>query len=184
MEDKRTIRQAIRELRASVLGSPEAIAAKSLAIISSLKILPEWKVARTILAYYPLPGEVDTVSLLSSTDKRIVLPLVEGDHLLLKEYVAGNLVEGFKGIMEPRADAKDVDPTEIDFAIIPGVAFDSSCRRLGRGKGYYDRTLPLLGCPKAGVAFDWQMVEEVPCDPWDVPLDLVVTNCNIFRTKR
>lgn len=108
--------------------------------------------------------------------KRFVLPLVVGDRLVLKEYTGPeSLVPGYRGIFEPSADAITVSPEEIDFAVIPGVAFDRKCRRMGRGKGFYDRLLPQVGCMKVGVGYDCQLLDGIPTDPWDVPLDAVVT---------
>lgn len=177
-EAKKSIRKRIRAIRES------SVAFDSSSIVSGLQTLPEWKAASTVLLYHPLPGEVDLRPLLGVPGKRIVLPLVSGEDLLLKEYAPGSLVRGFAGIEEPAASAPDVDPSEIGLAVIPGVAFDSACRRLGRGRGFYDRLLPKLGCPLAGVAFSWQMVEAVPSDPWDVPLDILVTPERIFRKQQ
>lgn len=131
--------------------------------------------ARCILLYHSLPDEVPTAGFLARWHgrKRIALPLVIGDSLTLKEYDPSLIREGYRGIMEPCEAAPDILPSEIDFAIIPGVAFDESGHRLGRGKGFYDRLLPLLSCPKAGVAFQSQMVESVPCEVHDAPVDMV-----------
>jgi len=171
-ELKKQMRALMKAKRAEASLSPQADCA------ATVLALPQWQSARTVLLYCSIPGEVPTESLIEAAvkmGKRVVLPLVKGDDLLLKEYLPGALVEGYKGIMEPSAEAKDVAPEEIDLALIPGVAFDRKCRRLGRGRGYYDRTLPALACPKIGLAFAWQIVDEVPCDPWDMSLDLVVT---------
>lgn len=169
-EAKKEIRRRIKALReADPWPGSETI-------VSRIAGLPEWKAAGTVLAYSPLPGEVDLRSLFKADGKRIALPLVEGDHLRLKEYSEGSMVPGYAGILEPPADAPEIDPSEIDLAFIPGVAFDAEGGRLGRGKGYYDRLLPLLDCPLVGVAFSWQMVDKVPTDPWDAKMDMVVTD--------
>jgi 5,10-methenyltetrahydrofolate synthetase len=173
-EAKRALRKRIRLLREA---DPHPDSAPA---VSAILSLDEWKAASTVLLYCALPGEVD-LSPLFSEDKRIALPLVQGDTLVLKEYSPSALVPGFMGIMEPGPECREVLPSEIDFAVVPGVAFDRSCLRLGRGKGYYDRLLPSLSCPLAGVAFRWQIVDSVPCDRWDVPLDLVVADSEIFR---
>lgn len=149
-----------------------------------LKGMDIWKGASAVLLYASLPGEVPTDGLIASAvgeGKNVVLPLVDGNMLRLKRLDLDKLVPGYMGIMEPSADSDDVDPYEIELAIVPGVAFDRQLRRLGRGKGFYDRTLPLLGCSKVGLAFDWQIVDEVPSDPWDVPLDAVVTPSGCIR---
>ena len=64
---------------------------------------------------------------------------------------------------------------KIDIAIIPGMAFDRNHNRLGRGKGFYDRLLPKIKAPKIGICFSFQVVDEVPVDELDIPLDEVWT---------
>jgi len=66
---------------------------------------------------------------------------------------------------------------------VPGVAFDASCRRLGRGRGHYDATLARLrhGTARVGLAFDEQVVDRVPAEPHDVPLDMVVTGSRLLH---
>ena len=66
--------------------------------------------------------------------------------------------------------------TEITFAVIPGVAFDHTGNRLGRGKGYYDRLLPHLSKAfKVGICFPYQLIETIPTEPFDIPMDSVIT---------
>ena len=80
------------------------------------------------------------------------------------------------GIMEPKT-GKIVDPKEIDFAIIPGVAFDKKGNRLGRGKGYYDRLMPQFKeITRVGVGYEFQLVESVPVTQFDLPVDIVICN--------
>ena len=85
-------------------------------------------------------------------------------------------LEGKKVLMpEPTADAEPLSGLEdTDLAIIPGRAFTESGARMGRGKGYYDRMLKDLTCPKIGVAFRCQLVDDLPTDSWDIPMDEVV----------
>lgn len=87
------------------------------------------------------------------------------------------------GIWEPDPRlARAVEPGEIGLVLVPCVGFDRACRRLGRGGGYYDRYLPrCTGAARLGVAFDCQRLPElVPEDPWDVPLQAVVTEKGIY----
>ncbi len=138
--------------------------------------------ARTVLLYASLPDEVPTEALFRrwAGDKRLVLPLVCGDELLLKAYAPDALRPGYRGIPEPLPTSPDVAPEEIDFALIPGVAFTAQGGRLGRGKGYYDRLLPrLTRAVKAGAAFPFQMRERLPLDAWDAPLDIVYSFSSI-----
>lgn len=136
-----------------------------------------FKSAETVLVYYSIAGEPDTHTVLDrwlSMGKRVVLPVVVDDSLILKEYCPEKMTKGAFNIMEPSADSETVSPSDIDFAVIPGVAFDRRGNRLGHGKGYYDRLLPELSCKKCGVAFEEAVIDEVPCDEWDFPMDLVI----------
>lgn len=112
-----------------------------------------------------------------SASKTLVLPLVEGECLRLKAYDPAALRPGYQGIPEPLPSCPDVTPETIDLAIIPGRAFTPDGWRLGRGKGFYDRLLPTLAhARKIGVAYPYQILESLPLDPWDVPLDAVYTS--------
>ena len=144
------------------------------AALSALRSIPEFLNARCILTYMPLPGEVDCTPLLAS-GRRFVLPRVVGDDLELRLYDPSLLVEGYRGIREPSTDAPLVGAGDIDLAIIPGVAFDRSGMRLGHGCGYYDRLLARLNCPKIGICFSYRLVERIPAEPWDRPVDILIT---------
>lgn len=177
IKSKSEIRREMRALREAFREGGESLRA-----CERLTALEQWKDADTVLLYSAIQGEVDTAQLIAQWCgvKRIVLPLVVGDDLVLKEYHPGSLLPGYKGIMEPSVDSVTVEPSEVQMVVVPGVAFDKDCRRLGRGKGYYDRLLSRVHCPKIGLAFDWQIVEAVPVDDWDVALDSVVTSTTVF----
>lgn len=174
-ESKKELRKRLRGLSKTFSSDTEAVCKASERIFSHLEELPEFQSARTILAYCALPDEPQTVDFLRrwSFQKRLVVPLVEGERLSLREYFPDHLHKGYCGILEPEGDDTKVSPEEIEFAIIPGVAFSPDGSRLGRGKGFYDRLLPSLNCPLVGVCFDFQMVEKIPSDPWDRKVDLV-----------
>jgi len=137
----------------------------------------EFAEAESVLVYCSLPDEVETAEFIERWigRKRIIVPLVTGDTLALKEYDPASMHIGAFGILEPSADAPDVAPSEIDVAFIPGVAFDSDGQRLGRGKGFYDRLLPALPCPTVGICYPCQRVDRLPADPWDIPVGSVIT---------
>ena len=154
---------------------PQEAAVMSEAVAAGVSSLDGWDRAGTVLLYWPLPGEVDPRPLFGTGIRRVVLPVVAGEDLELREYSPEHMEVGAFGILEPDCRSVVVSPDEVDFAVVPGVAFDRSGRRLGRGRGFYDRLLPRLSCPKVGVAFPFQMFGTIPVDPWDVPLDAVVT---------
>lgn len=182
-ELKKIIRREIKERKVAVsIEDRQQLSAK---IQERLLEMEEVAQAGTILLYHSLPDEVDTGILLSRLSnrrggsKRVILPAVEGEYLLLKEYIPNEMAAGYRDIAEPTGEVC-IDPSEIDLAIIPGVAFDSSCNRLGRGKGFYDRLIPYLSCKKIGLGFDFQIVDNIPCEEFDRPLDMVLTQTRQF----
>lgn len=183
-EKKKEIRRTVRELKSAII--PQSGNPLSLSIQERLLQLEEVSAAKTILLYYSLPDEVGTTYLLEKLssrlggEKRVILPVVDGDDLILKEYRPESISGGYCNIMEPEGD-ECVAAGEIDLAIIPGVAFDRGCNRLGRGKGFYDRLLPQLNCRTIGLAFGFQMVDEIPCEPFDRPLDMVITENALYK---
>lgn len=156
-------------------GHAPEMAAESAAVAAKVAMSRFWKEAGTVLLYASLPYEVDTSALLGTEGKRLVLPVVEGEVLRLREYRPGHLRTGYMGISEPDGDCPEVSPSEIDLAIVPGVAFDRAGNRLGKGKGFYDRLLPCLKCPVIGLAFSWQMTGHIPSEEHDAPLSLVIS---------
>ncbi len=131
-----------------------------------------------IALYYALPGEVETESLLEKwyQQKKLVLPLVKGDDLQFQQYLGKDYLQrGAFNIWEPDEKCPIVDLQDIELIIVPGVAFDRSRNRLGRGKGFYDRMLAQLEIPKIGICFDFQLKEEIPADTFDKKMDLIIT---------
>ena len=136
--------------------------------------------SRVVLAYWPLADEPDIRPLIDdlvAAGKTVLLPKVTGDETMeLCRYASrADLTEGAFHIMEP-VGMLFTDFAQIDTGLIPGVAFDAGCRRLGRGRGYYDRFL--AACPyiyKIGVCFPFQRVPEVPAETHDVLMDEVIT---------
>jgi 5-formyltetrahydrofolate cyclo-ligase len=149
------------------------------AVVDRLLRLPELRRARTVLLYAAAGDELDVgglVAPLREAGARTLFPRVRGDHL---ELVAAadllTLTLGYRGIQEPVGPA--IDPSVVEVAVIPGVAFDLRGRRLGRGGGHYDRLLATLPdtCVRIGAAFSCQVVPAVPHQAHDQPVDLVVT---------
>jgi len=137
----------------------------------------------TILAYWPLKDEVDIRPLLDrwvAEGRTVVLPKVLDDERMeLRRYTgADDLEEGAYGIMEPVGETF-TEFDEIGVALVPGMAFDAAGRRLGRGKGYYDRFLSplssLLSPLKIGICFPFQRVPVVPAEAHDVVMDEVIS---------
>lgn len=175
MMDKKELRKYIAARKAEL--TPDVRQAEEKAVWAALESMEEFMSASSILVYSSLPDEVSTSDFIGRWHgrKRMVLPLVSGESLVLKEYVPGRTHEGYKSILEPDEDLPDIAPEDIGFAIIPGVGFAPDGRRLGRGKGFYDRLLPALRCPVVGVAYRCQIAGDLPSDPWDIPVSAVIT---------
>lgn len=134
--------------------------------------------AEVVGLFWSMADEVSTAEFIArwAATKRIVLPCVEGEGLVFREYCGEeSMVCGAFSINEPCGAEYE---GRIDLMIVPGVAFDAAGHRLGRGKGYYDRYFEAhadrVGT-KMGVCFSYQMVEQVPADPHDVAMDRVVS---------
>jgi 5-formyltetrahydrofolate cyclo-ligase len=141
-----------------------------------------WQQARSILFHAPIPGELDLWPLVSaalSSGRTVALPrFVAEDNLYVIceiENTDGDLQPGQFGIREPAEDCRQISLNRLDLILVPGVAFDLQGRRLGRGKGYYDQLLAEVRGPICGVAFDEQIVTEVPLEPHDVVVDCILT---------
>ena len=157
---------------------------KSKVIKEKLFSLPEFKKAKFVMLYASKDEEVNTKEMIDEAlgaGKRVALPLSASPERIVPKEITNRLTDlekGTYGIYEPRKCQKDVQPENLDLIIIPGVAFDKKNRRLGRGKGYYDRFLKKL--PKdrlsIGLAFDFQIVKSLPENSHDIPVSKVITN--------
>ncbi len=178
-EQKAELRKAIRQKRRSLTEFESREAAASVA--KRLTCLYEIERADTILAYMPMRYELDiqpTVEMLRLQGKRIAYPLcIEGGGLrLLIPKEASGFTIGSYGILEPRTDVStEISAEELDAIILPAVGLDSMCGRLGQGGGYYDRLLARAHCFTVAVGFDCQLVDRVPADEMDRPVDAVIT---------
>ena len=177
MKDKMVLRKEIREWKR--LQSAEHLQTESEKIMSLLEMHERFQKAHVVLVYYALPDEPATSGRLEEwrKTKQVLLPVVEGDHLLIREYTGKeSLAEGAFHIMEPTGPVFTAFET-IDLVVVPGVAFDEHRHRLGRGKGYYDRLLSMPAfqhCYKLGICFDFQKVAEVPVEANDILMDEVL----------
>ena len=173
---KQEIRQHIRQQKQQC--EDEQLKRLSDTAIEHLRQLPEWHTAATILLYAALPDEVPTRELIAeaiSEDKTVLLPVVKGDELELRTCEdLDDLRPGAFNIYEPQG--KPFTQYEnIELAIVPGIAFTPDGERLGRGRGYYDRLLPHLTVAlKVGLCWPFQIVDELPAEPHDQLMDMVI----------
>lgn len=146
------------------------------AVFSRLENTAAFQLAEKILIYHSLPDELDTRRFLDKwkNRKKFFLPRVNGVNLEILPYEESRLEIGSFHIEEPSGD--ELHPVEeIEVIIVPGVAFDRKGHRLGRGKGYYDRLLQTAAATKIGVGYEFQLVEEIPVEPHDVRMDIIIT---------
>ena len=150
----------------------------SAAIFSAVERLPEFRAARTVAVFAALPDEPATDEVLArwASTRRVVLPRVEGDAMRFYACRPDALVFGAFGILEPQGELP-CPAGEIDLVVCPGVAFTADGRRLGRGRGYYDRYLgdPAFRGFRVGVCYAHQLVDDLPVEPHDVRMDRVIT---------
>ena len=169
--DKIEIRRTMKRLEREFLSAGRDVA-ETEAIWKKVEESEAFRKAATVLIYMAIDGEVPTESFIGKWNgvKRFVIPRVCGEELALYEYDPAHLIPGYKGISEPAEDAVEVQPESIDLALVPGIAFTKEGGRLGRGKGFYDRLIPRLNCPCAGIGFSFRWIESLPLDNWDAKL--------------
>jgi len=172
--DKKELRKYIKSQVSSISSEDREVLSKS--VTESILITPEWKKAEEVFLFSSIPDEIDTKYLIESAlseNKRVILPVIRGEEIDLYYYDSNKIVVGTFGILEPSTDSEKATVGDIDLAIIPGRAFTKEGKRLGRGKGYYDRLLPSLSCLKWGICYPCQIVDDIAVDPWDIPMDKV-----------
>ncbi len=172
-----------KELRAYIRGkkramTEEQISQKSIALGKLFAESEYYKNAKTIYGYLPYNQEVRTVPMLEQAlrdGKRVAVPKCYGDEMRFIYLDDLTQVEkGYAGIPEPIADGPVADD-ETALVLMPGLAFTEDGQRIGYGGGFYDRFLSREpNHPTAALCFDFQMVEEIPTEEFDIPVDLVL----------
>jgi 5-formyltetrahydrofolate cyclo-ligase len=187
----------IKSLRREIRKQRQALSAKlqqqfSATICQKIIANTIFQRSQKIAFYYPQNGEVDTLQLQKLyPQKEYYLPILNPDcscNLFFAHYVnAAALINNKFGIPEPDLlSAQFINAEDLDLVIAPLVLFDENCNRVGMGAGYYDRTFafkrdsisrqPFL----LGVAYEFQKVPILTANPWDVKLQMVVTEKNIY----
>ncbi len=147
----------------------------SAAIIEKFQGSELFQQAKTVGAYIPLPDEVDITPLFQCLEKTFYIPAFDE---AISSYRLAQLTDelnpGKFGIPEPANPV--FAPEELDLIIVPGVAFDRTGNRIGRGGGFYDRLLPQYHAVRVGACFDFQCLGTVPSEPHDCRMDVVVSS--------
>jgi 5-formyltetrahydrofolate cyclo-ligase len=182
---KAELRTRMRNLRRV---TPEAAcAARSSAIGQHLLALPELERAHVVIAYAAYKKEANPASALAALRARGVqvgLVRVEPEGQLGLHRVAEGdaLIENAFGIEEPSPDAEVIADAAVEVVIVPALAVDARGHRIGYGHGYYDRLLPrLTHAFKLAIAYDFQLLAELPDMPGDATVDCVVTDRRVLR---
>ena len=174
--DKKTLRKKIREQKRAM--TPEQIETASAKLVEMFLQTELYRDAKTIYGYLPYNQEVRTVPILEQAladGKRVAVPKVYGEEMKFLYLTDLTQVEtGYAGIPEPIADGPiGDDPTAL--VLMPGMAFTKAGQRIGYGGGFYDEFLAAEpDHPTIALCYDFQMVDQLPTEEFDIPVDLVL----------
>lgn len=181
--DKHTIRHQVRAKR-KVLPE-DVVRAASAAVCRHAAALPAYRVAASVTAYVASENEIAAASLVedaAASGRPLFLPRMFDQPAFVRWLPGQPLACGRFGVLEPAQGEPELPETPA-IAFLPVVAWDRSGTRLGRGGGFFDRLLarlqPIPLC--VGLAYEFQEVAELPRDPWDVPVQFVITEKGIVR---
>ena len=192
LPSKSELRQHLRAKRVAYSRRDEA----SRRILARLGEQLRFQNAASVGWYIDAGSEVTTRAslqhkLTAKVGHHAVPSCVDGDLVFHLVHSWTDLHPGQFGILAPNDSIRDdpsrgVDPKRLEVVLVPGVGFDRRGNRLGQGKGFYDRFLASLSdnTLKVGLAFDCQVVDEVPCDPHDQPMDWIVTESELMKVGR
>ncbi|MCD6557692.1 MAG: 5-formyltetrahydrofolate cyclo-ligase [Candidatus Aenigmarchaeota archaeon] len=187
---KQKIREEIRKKREVM--NREDVFSKSYTIQEKLKKTAEFRNAKNVLFYVSTKNEVEThriiEELLSSGEKNVIVPITDKKNKILKLSVIksfSELTPRTHGILEPENKfIRPIEPEKVDLVIVPGIAFDKSGNRIGSGQGYYDKLLNTMkNTKKVGLAFELQVIDDIPQEDHDVPVDMIITEKRIIKAN-
>ncbi|WP_171011442.1 5-formyltetrahydrofolate cyclo-ligase [Haloimpatiens lingqiaonensis] len=143
-----------------------------------------YKLSKVIFVFVSYNDEINTHKLIKhalQNNKKVVVPKVvsKNGHMIALEINSFDDLEPSNyGILEPKNYCKEIPSKDIDLALIPGLAFDLNGGRMGYGGGYYDRFLKTLSsnCPKIGICYNFQVIQNVPMSEHDIKTDGLITN--------
>lgn len=177
-QKKAQLRQKFKQLR-DALTAP-AKKQLDLQIFNRLIASSAFQNAQKIGVYYSFSSEVDTHQIITEAlkmHKKIFLPAVIDKDLEFRQFNPEKIMleTGPYGIKQPSEESYKINKNELDLIIVPGLAFDIELNRLGYGGGYYDRFLSNLSCLKLALAYDFQVVRQLPASPGDIKMDALLT---------
>ncbi|HEX6923530.1 MAG TPA: 5-formyltetrahydrofolate cyclo-ligase [Bacillales bacterium] len=187
MDEKKKLRNAMRErLRLLPDGTRKILCAS---IANKLTGLPEWQQAGVIGMTMSTKDEIDTKPIIRTAwaeEKRIAVPKADSKAKMMdfrEIHSFGQVEEAFAGILEPMPDqTESISSEKLDLLVVPGLIFDQNGYRIGFGGGFYDRFLSKYRNQTISFAFEMQMVDRVPVESFDLPVDIIVTERRVIRT--
>lgn len=174
---KENLRREIKEKR--ILMSKEEVEQKSRVICEKILSSEIYKNSNCIYCYYPIQNEVDIIPIIQTSlkdGKIIALPKVtdtDGKMIFAEIKNLDNLQTGHYNIPEP---AETIQAREADMILVPGVVFSTKGKRIGQAGGFYDRFLEKNHPYSMGVAYDFQIMDEIKTQPHDIDVDEVISN--------
>lgn len=182
---KQEFRRRMKNLRAAL--PREARAARSQAAAERVLALEAFRQANTVLSFVAVRAEIDPTGVVQAAreaGKRMALPRVDFDQMELRVHAwraDDSLEVGGYGIPEPAASAPEVDAGEVDLVLVPALAVDAEGYRIGYGQGFYDRLLPTLpNALRCALAYDFQLLGEVPRTAGDEPVHVIATDSRVM----
>lgn len=186
IEDKKKVRKKIKTSLEQLTDEKRVEYTKQ--ISTKLFDLNEWKQAKLIGITISIPPEVPTLHIIEqawSEGKEVAIPKCypEDKTMLFKKITTFDQLESvYSGLLEPVENTVKAIPEDIDLLIVPGLAFSRDGYRLGFGGGYYDRFLSSYKGSTVSLAFECQLIDELPTELHDIPVHLVVTVDKVYRT--
>lgn len=189
-EAKKAMRKTAAAARAALTPAYREEASRQM--LAALYALPEYQTAETIFVYASMPEEVQLYGLMEQAvlaGRTVCLPMITGKGTMeaVKLPSMDDLVPGRFGILTVDPKKQCIIPADrIDFMVVPGVAFDGEGRRLGLGAGYYDRFMGEKASHAfcCALAFDCQLMTEVPVEPHDVRVQYIITEKQHFAVRK
>ncbi len=172
-------------LRARRAQPPDVCVERSGDIVRHLLLLPEWRAANVVCCYLATATEVQTAAIIAAAQVgqiHVAVPTVPLPGLA-EVRTDTTFCLGERGVRQPAVIVST--PVEsVDLWIVPGVAFGRDGSRLGRGGGYYDRLLERARGTVVGLAFEVQIIDRLPVDPWDRFVDRIITESGVITCRR
>jgi 5-formyltetrahydrofolate cyclo-ligase len=184
------LREQILEIRKNL--NDQNVESYSNIIINTLLKSELYKKASNIMSYVSFNNEVNTHRFIVKAiedGKKISVPYIDNKNKIMLPCLIDDideLVPGYFGILSPDPNKlKIIDAKSIDLVIVPGACFDINGYRIGYGGGYYDKFLPLLrkDASSIGLAFSFQVIDKVPYEKYDIPVDFIVTEKDFIECE-